>query len=331
MAKKITIIGSGTWGMALANLALDAGCSVRVWSHSTQEIEYIKENHSIPNLKGLFISDEIAFYSNIGEAVKDADYVLVAVASQYLRTTVTSMKGLIREDAIVITATKGIEESTLMTMSDIISEVLGIGENRVVALSGPSHAEEVALRMPTCIVSSCVDERVAKDVQALLSTPYMRIYTNVDIKGVELCGAIKNVLAMACGISSGLGYGDNAKAAIITRGIAELSRLGRACGCLEDTFSGLTGIGDLIVTATSVHSRNNKFGRLLGEGYTVEDALKEVGMVVEGVHAIKPALLLAKKYGVEMPLVDAVYKAVFEHQNCKEVVRGLFERESKSE
>lgn len=331
MKKKIAIIGSGTWGMGLANLAFDAGCEVKVWSHAEDQVKFITETHTVPNLKGLVVDPAIELSTDIAYVVKDADYVLVVVASSFFRATVSCLKGLIKEDALLITATKGIEDGTMMTMSDVIRDELEIDEKRIIALSGPTHAEEVAIRMPTCIVSACVDIENAKRVQQLLSTPYMRIYTNTDIKGVELCGAIKNVLAMACGISSGLGYGDNAKAAIITRGIAELSRLGRACGCLEDTFSGLTGIGDLIVTATSQHSRNNKFGRLLGEGYSVEDALKEVGMVVEGVHAIKPALHLAKVHNVEMPLVEAVSKAVFDNVDCKVVVKELFDRKSKSE
>lgn len=329
MNKKIAILGAGTWGTALAVMLSDHN-SVQVYSPIASEIEYINTNHKHPNLKDANIPTSIVFTTSLQNVLTNADIVVFATPSIYIRNTAKEAKQYINKDAIIVTVAKGVELDTLYTMSEIIEDELG-ERYKLVALSGPTHAEEVSLGLPTTIVSASKDEDARNIIQEVFSSPFMRVYTNDDIYGVELCGALKNVLALAAGISSGLGYGDNAKAAIITRGIAEMARLGRATGCKDYTFFGLTGVGDLIVTATSIHSRNNRCGYLIGQGYKVEDAIKEVGMVVEGINALDAAKTLAEKYDVDMPLVNAVYEIVKEGKNTKTVINDLFSRELKHE
>ena len=329
MSKKIAILGAGTWGTALAVMLSDNN-SVQVYSPIASEIEYINTNHKHPNLKDANIPTSIIFTTSLQNVLTNADIVVFATPSIYIRNTAKEAKPYINKSTIIVTVAKGIELDTLYTMSEIIEDELGEGY-KLVALSGPTHAEEVSLGLPTTIVSASKDENARNIIQEVFSSKYMRVYTNDDILGVELCGAFKNVLALAAGISAGLGYGDNAKAAIITRGIAEMARLGRALGCKDYTFFGLTGIGDLIVTATSMHSRNNRCGMLLGKGYSVEEATKEVGMVVEGINALDAAKKLADKYHIEMPLVNAVYEIVKLNKKPKDVINGLFTRELKSE
>ena len=256
--------------------------------------------------------------------------MLFAVASPYVRETAKKAAPYIKEGQIIVDAAKGLEEDTLFTMSQVIKD--GIGKNvTVVALSGPTHAEEVALGLPTTVVAACRNLNAAQQVQSIFMNTCMRVYTNEDILGVELCGALKNIIALACGISTGLGFGDNAKAAIITRGIAEMSRLGMAMNCDKMTFAGLAGLGDLIVTATSCHSRNNRAGFLIGSGDSAEEAIKKVGMVVEGIHAIPSALKLAEKYKVDMPIITAVHKTVSGELAPDKAVSLLMNREKKSE
>lgn len=329
MSKKIAILGAGTWGTALA-VMLSQNNLVSVYSPIASEIEYINTNHKHPNLKDADIPTNIIFTSSLEKTLIDADIVVFATPSVFIRDTAKKAKQYITKNMIIVTVAKGIELDTSFTMSEIIEDELGEGY-KLVALSGPTHAEEVSLGLPTTIVSASSDKKARNIVQEVFTSSYMRVYTNDDIYGVELCGALKNVLALAAGISAGLGYGDNAKAAIITRGIAEMARLGRALGCKDYTFFGLTGVGDLIVTATSIHSRNNKCGYLIGKGYTVEDAIKEVGMVVEGINALDAAKSLAEKHNVEMPLVNAVYQIVKENKQPKDVINRLFARELKSE
>lgn len=329
MNKKIAILGAGTWGTALA-VMLSQNNLVSVYSPIASEIEYINTNHKHPNLKDAHIPTSIVFTTSLKDALANADIVVFATPSIYIRNTAKEAKQYIKKDAIIVTVAKGIELNTLFTMSEIIEDELGKGY-KLVALSGPTHAEEVSLGLPTTIVSASKDEDARNIIQEVFSSKYMRVYTNDDILGVELCGAFKNVLALAAGISAGLGYGDNAKAAIITRGAIELARLGKAMNCKDYTFFGLAGIGDLIVTATSMHSRNNRCGMLLGKGYSVEEATKEVGMVVEGINALDAAKKLAEKHNIEMPLVNAVYQIVKENKQPKDVINGLFTRELKSE
>ena len=255
---------------------------------------------------------------------------MFATPSPYIRETAIAIKPYVNDSQIIITVAKGIEKDTLFTMSEIINDVLGDSFN-VVALSGPTHAEEVAIGLPTLIVSACENEEIAKEVQKEFSNDVLRVYTNTDVKGVELSGAMKNIIALAAGMSEGLGFGDNAKAAIITRGLAEITRLGLAMGCEESTFSGLTGIGDIVVTATSTNSRNHNAGVLLGQGHNLEDTLAQVGMVVEGINALDAAKELEKKYNVELPIIDTVYAIVKNDIKVDDAIPLLFGRKKKSE
>lgn len=329
MSKKVAILGSGTWGTALG-IMLSENNQVMMYSPIEKEIDYINTYHKHPNLKDAHIPTSIVFTTSLQNVLANADIVVFATPSIYIRNTAKEAKQYVNKDAIIVTVAKGIELDTLYTMSEIIEDELGKGY-KLVALSGPTHAEEVSLGLPTTIVSASKDEDARNIIQEVFSSKYMRVYTNDDILGVELCGAFKNVLALAAGISVGLGYGDNAKAAIITRGANELARLGKAMNCKPYTFFGLAGIGDLIVTATSMHSRNNRCGILLGKGYSVEEATKEIGMVVEGINALDAAKKLADKHNIEMPLVNAVYEIVKLNKKPKDVINSLFNRENKSE
>ncbi|MCR5332975.1 MAG: NAD(P)-dependent glycerol-3-phosphate dehydrogenase [Bacilli bacterium] len=326
---KIAILGAGTWGTALANSFIDKH-EVHVFSTFAEEVKKLNETHTHKNLPGVSLSKDIVFTSSMEEALKDKELVIFATPSIYIRNTAVMAKPYLRKWQIIVSVAKGIEEGTLYSTCEIIEDVIG-KEFLFVALSGPTHAEEVAIHLPSAIVAASKDIEVAKKVQQELSLPYLRIYVNDDIKGVELSGALKNVVALAAGISDGIGYGDNAKAAIITRGLAEISRLGVALGANAKTFSGLTGIGDIVVTATSRHSRNNKAGNLLGQGYSLEETLKEVQMVVEGINCLKAARELEAKVNVEMPIVDAVYSIVYEHIDPKEAVNRLLARDLKQE
>lgn len=329
----IGILGAGTWGMALARMLSNTGHQVSVWSAIEKEIDDFSKNQIHSNLPGMRIPDEIIFTKSINEVCMDKDILLFAVPSVFVRSTAKSAAPYIPDGQIVIDVAKGIESGTLYTMTEVIqNELEKVGKHvKLVTLSGPTHAEEVALDMPTTIVSACGDLSVAKYVQDIFMNTCMRVYTNSDVRGVELCGAMKNIIALATGISAGLGYGDNAKAALITRGMTEITRLGIEMGCMEQTFAGLAGIGDLIVTATSVHSRNNRCGNLIGKGISPEEAVKQVGMVVEGINAIPAALALSKRYGVEMPIVTAVDAIINHSANPSETVKELMGRDKKME
>ena len=305
---KIAVFGAGTWGIALARLLAVNGRDVTVWSAIPTELKSLSTTHRHPNLPGMELPSSMHYTADIQEACAGKDILLFAVPSPFVRTTAKKAAPYITNDQLIVDVAKGIEDKTLMTMSEIIEDELAKQKcsARVVALSGPTHAEEVARDMPTLIVAASEDEDAAKTVQKAFSTPTYRVYTNNDRRGTELGGAVKNVIALAVGIALGLGYGDNAKAALITRGNAELSRLGTAMGCKPETFSGLSGMGDLIVTCTSMHSRNLHAGMLLGRGKTAEEAKSEVGQVVEGINALPAACRLAKKYKVDMPIVQSV-------------------------
>ncbi len=335
MTHTIGILGAGTWGIALARMLANCGHTVTVWSALEQEIDGLTTRRQHPNLPEMEVPKSIRFTKTLEQACRGQEVLVFAVASPYVRTTAASARAYIPDGQIIVDVAKGIEADTLYTMTEVIRDELqkdgGHKQVKLVALSGPTHAEEVALDMPTTIVSACTDMTVAETVQNVFMNTCMRVYTNTDVTGVELCGAVKNILALAAGISTGLGYGDNARAAIITRGLAELTRLGTAMGCMEQTFSGLAGIGDLIVTATSRHSRNNRCGHLIGQGLSPEEAIREVGMVVEGIHAIPATLKLAQHYGVEMPIVEAVHSVVIGAIQPAEAVYRLMNREKKTE
>ena len=330
---KIAVFGAGTWGIALARLLAVNGRDVTVWSAIPAELKSLSTTRRHPNLPGMELPSAMHYTADIAEACTGRDILLFAVPSPFVRSTAKKAAKYIPDGQLIVDVAKGVEDKTLMTMSEIIEDELAKAKRtaRVVALSGPTHAEEVALDMPTTIVSACPDEAAAEYVQDVFSNTCMRVYTNADIKGVELSGALKNVIALGVGISTGLGYGDNARAALITRGIAEIARLGVAMGCNIHTFAGLAGIGDLIVTATSMHSRNNRAGILIGKGKSPEQAVKEVGMVVEGINALPAAMELAAKYNVEMPIVQTVNAIVKEGMSASDALRTLMDRNRKNE
>ncbi len=332
---KIGVLGAGTWGMALARMLCVSGNDVQVWSALPAEIDSLAAARVHPNLPGMQIPQQLQFTKEIRRVCTGKDVLLFAVPSVFVRSTAAAARAYVPDGQIVVDVAKGIEADTLFTMTEILADEFGKAGGpanvRLVALSGPTHAEEVALDMPTTIVSSSPDAEAAAYVQEVFTNTCMRVYTNPDIKGVELSGAMKNVVALGVGISSGLGYGDNARAALITRGIAEIARLGVAMGCDIHTFTGLAGIGDLIVTATSMHSRNNRAGILIGQGKTPAQAVKEVGMVVEGMNALPAALNLAEKYHVEMPIVQTVNAIVNKGMSAADAVHTLMARDPKDE
>lgn len=332
---KIGILGAGTWGIAVARMLSLQGHSVAVWSAIESEIIYLQRSHAHPNLPGMLVPDAIVFTSELGTACSDQDLIAFAVPSVYVRQTAERASAYIPDGQIIADLAKGIETGTLLTCTEVIGDVLQQdGQHsaiQLVALSGPTHAEEVAMDLPTTIVAASESMQAAEFVQAIFSNENMRVYTSADIKGVEVSGALKNIIALAAGISTGLGYGANLKAAIITRGLAEICRLGTAMGCAEQTFFGLAGIGDMIVTATSEHSRNNRAGMLIGQGCSPEEAMAQVGMVVEGIHALPAAMRLAEAYHVEMPITLAVHAIVAQRKDPAEAVRALMTRSQGSE
>ena len=330
---KIAVFGAGTWGIALARLLAVNGRDVTVWSAIPAELKSLSTTHRHPNLPGMVLPSTMHYTADIAEACAGKDILLFAVPSVFVRSTAKKAAPHITEGQLIVDVAKGVEDKTLMTMSEIIEDELARQKRhaRVVALSGPTHAEEVARDMPTLIVAASEDEEAAKAVQKAFSTPTFRVYTNTDRRGTELGGAVKNVIALAVGIALGLGYGDNAKAALITRGNAELSRLGIAMGCKPETFAGLSGMGDLIVTCTSMHSRNLHAGMLIGHGATAEEAKQEVGQVVEGINALPAAKKLEKKYKVEMPIVNVVDAILSGRMDAKDAVDALMGRNLKKE
>lgn len=320
---RISVLGAGTWGVALARLLHNAGHRVTIWSAIEKEIEHLEATRRHPNFPDTLLPEQIAYTKDIKTACADQDMIVFAVPSPYVRTTARKAAPYVTANQIIVDVAKGIEVNTFYTMSEIIADELKNPDVRIVALSGPTHAEEVIKDLPTAIVSACEDIQAAKYVQSVFNTDFFRVYTSDDIRGVELCGALKNVIAVACGIAKGIGCGDNAKAALITLGITEMSRLGAAMGCREQTFSGLSGIGDLIVTATSMHSRNYQCGILLGKGVPIDQALLQVGMVVEGINTLPAAIMLAQKYDVHMPIIETVNAVVSETIDESEIVRLL--------
>ena len=327
---KISIIGAGSWGTALAVLLNNNGHEVTVWSILQDEVEMLqKEREHKSKLPGVELDPAIGVSGDLKACLEGPDVVVLAVPSPFTRSTAASMRPFVREGQIIVCVAKGIEEGTLYTQTDIVQEE--IPQAVVCVLSGPSHAEEVGRTIPTTCVISAKERKTAEYLQGLFMSPVFRVYTTPDMLGVELGGSLKNVIALAAGTADGLGYGDNTKAALITRGIAEICRLGTAMGAHAETFYGLSGIGDLIVTCASVHSRNRKAGYLIGQGYTMEQAMDEVKMVVEGVYSAKAAASLAEKYHVEMPIVEEVNRVLFEGKTAAEAVRDLMLRDRKVE
>ncbi|MCD8015214.1 MAG: NAD(P)-dependent glycerol-3-phosphate dehydrogenase [Lachnospiraceae bacterium] len=323
---KIGIIGAGSWGLALSKLLYENGNEVTLWSFLESDAELIRTTHELTSkLPGVKLPEQIAVSSDLSEVIPGKDVLVLVSPSAVVRETAKKMCPLVPDGMVIVNAAKGIEEGSLMTMTDIIEEE--IPQANAAVISGPSHAEEVARSMPTTIVIGARDEATARMLQKLFMSPVFRVYISSDMVGIELGGSLKNVIALAAGIADGMGYGDNAKAALITRGIVEIARLGTKMGGHFETFCGLTGIGDLIVTCASMHSRNRRAGILLGQGYTMEEAMKEVNMVVEGVYSAKSALALARKYQVELPIIEQVNKVLFEGKNPKEAVSDLMLRD----
>lgn len=328
--KKIGVIGAGSWGTALSVVLDKNGHKVTLWSVIEDEITMLKEKHEhVDKLPGVKLASEICFTTDLKETIEDSDMLVLAVPSVFTRSTAKSMAPFVKEGQIIVCVAKGIEESTLMTISDVVEEE--IPQADVAVMCGPSHAEEVGIGLPTTLVAGAKTRETAEKIQDIFMNEVFRVYTSPDVLGMELGGSLKNVMALAAGMADGLGYGDNTKAALITRGIAELSRLAIAMGAKYETLFGLTGIGDLIVTCESKHSRNRKAGMLMGQGYTMEEATKEVKMVVEGIYSAKAALALAEKYQVEMPIIKEVNQVLFEGKSVKEAVSELMLREKRSE
>lgn len=327
---KAGIIGAGSWGIALAVLLNNNGHTVTVRSSSQEVVDMLRtqrENKDkLPNVK---LSEDIMFTTDISEAVCGMDLVIIAVTSKAVRDTAQSISKYVSKDQIIVNVSKGIEESTLMTLSQVIGEEVPNAD--VAVLSGPSHAEEVGRGIPTTIVVGAHSRKTAEYIQNIFMSDVFRVYTSPDVLGIELGAALKNVVALAAGIADGLGYGDNTKAALITRGIAEISRLGTAMGGKPETFFGLSGIGDLIVTCASMHSRNRRAGILIGQGKTMDEAMAEVKMVVEGVFSTKAALGLAKKYNVELPIIEQVDAILFNGKPAAAAVKDLMIRDKKIE
>lgn len=326
---KIAILGIGTWGSALAITLRKNNHILSLWTYSKEEEAELKKTREPKNLPATSFAEDIEITSSLDKALKDKEMVIFAVPSLFTRSVAEQVKDYIQKEQILLTVSKGIEEKTLLTMSQILEEIFP--ENPVAVLSGPSHAEEVSRFLPTTIVCAAKEESCAKTIQKTFQSDSFRVYINKDVLGVEIGAALKNVIALAAGIADGLGYGDNTKAALITRGIAEIARLGQAMGGHLETFAGLSGIGDLIVTCASKHSRNRKAGFLIGEGLSYEEAMKEVGQVVEGVYAAKAALALGAKYGVDLPIVHEVNRVLFEGKNPKQAVMDLMLRDSRAE
>lgn len=332
---KVGVLGAGTWGIALARMLAVNGKDVTVWSALPEELKNLRTTRRHPNLPGMELPESMHYTADLAELCVDKDLLLFAVPSVFVRSTAKKAASYIPDGQLIVDVAKGMEEKTLMTMSEVIEDELrsaGKGKTcRVVALSGPTHAEEVARDLPTLIVAASSKEEDAKTVQKIFNNQNFRVYTNTDRLGTELGGAIKNVIALSVGIAMGLGYGDNAKAALITRGNAELSRLGMAMGCRAETFAGLSGMGDLIVTCTSMHSRNLHAGMLIGHGMSAEDAKKEVGQVVEGINALPAAKRLEKKYKVELPIIDVVDAILSGKLAARDAVASLMGRNLKQE
>ncbi|MGL5751978.1 MAG: NAD(P)H-dependent glycerol-3-phosphate dehydrogenase [Paraclostridium sp.] len=323
--EKVCVLGSGSWGTALALVVAKKGYEVSMWTLNEEQCNKInKTRENIDYLPGVVIPNNITVTTKLEDAIRDGVIIVLAVPSQAIRSVCKQIKPFIKNNQILVDVAKGLEKGTGLRLSDVCHQELP--NNKYVVLSGPSHAEEVSRDIPTTVVVASEDIKTAETVQDIFMSPKFRVYTNPDVVGVELGGALKNIIAFGAGICDGLGYGDNAKAALMTRGIREIGRLGVAMGAQTDTFSGLSGIGDLIVTCTSMHSRNRRAGILIGQGKSLEDTLKEVKMVVEGITATEVAYSVAKKLNIEMPITNAIYSVLYNNANPNEVVTELMMR-----
>ncbi len=328
--RKVGIIGAGSWGTALAKNLADNGHEVTIWSIMQDEIKMLQEHREhLDKLPGVKLPESMTFTGDMEAAVVGKDLLVLAVPSIFTRSTAKSMAPYVTEGQVIVCVAKGIEDDTLMTITEVVEDEIPVAD--VCVLCGPSHAEEVGVGLPTTVVAGAKSRKTAELVQDTFMNETFRVYTSPDILGMELGGSLKNVIALAAGMADGLGYGDNTKAALITRGISEVTRLAIAMGAKPETLNGLTGIGDLIVTCQSKHSRNRKAGMLMGQGMTMEEATKEVKMVVEGIYSAKAALALAKKYYVTMPIIEQVNLVLFEDKSVQEAVADLMLRDKRAE
>ena len=328
--KKISVIGAGSWGSALALSLYKNNHKVHMWTRDEEQVKEIRETKQNSKfLPGIIFPDDLIISGNLEEVVKDSEIIVLAVPSQAVRSVCKQIKPFVKDNQILVDVAKGLERETGLRLSDVVKEELP--NNPYVALSGPSHAEEVSKFMPTTLVAACEEIKYAEEVQDAFMSPSLRVYTNPDIIGVELGGALKNIIAFGAGMCDGLGYGDNTKAALMTRGIAEMGRLGVAMGANVNTFTGLAGIGDLIVTCTSMHSRNRRAGILMGQGKTLQETLDEVKMVVEGITATEVAYKVSRRLNISMPITEAIYSVLYEGANADEAVLELMTRAKKHE
>lgn len=327
---EIGIIGAGSWGCALACVLGQNGHQVTVWSIMEEEISMLNRHYEhVDKLPHVKLPKKTAFTCDLERTSKGKDLLVLAVPSVHTRSTAQKMAPYVRQNQIIVSVAKGIEENSLKTLTEIIAEEIPAADAAV--MCGPSHAEEVGAKLPTTVVAGSESKKTAEYIQGVFMNEVFRVYTSSDVKGMELGGALKNVIALAAGMADGLGFGDNTKAALITRGIAEIGRLAEKMGASAETINGLTGIGDLIVTCASRHSRNRKAGMLMGEGYTMQQAMDEVKMVVEGVYSAKAAAALGKKYKVSLPIIEQVNRVLFENKPAKEAVAELMLRDKKAE
>ncbi len=325
MNTQLSVIGAGSWGTAMAVLLAKKGHNIKLWVRRNELLNELRQNRiNSAYLPDVELPDSIYVTDDIIDCCSGSEVVVIATPSHTVRETVTTLRGALNKSQIIVNLAKGIENESLLRMSEVIEEIFP--ENRVSIMSGPCHAEEVAKDIPTAIVSTAKDRSTAEYIQDMFMTPRFRVYTNPDMIGVELGGALKNIIALGAGIIDGLGYGDNTKAALMTRGIVEMARLGEALGAYRLTFGGLSGIGDLIVTCTSMHSRNRKAGIALGQGKSLDEILGGSSMVVEGIKTTRSAYHLAKKQGVEMPITEEIYKLLYEGASVKDAVENLMMR-----
>ncbi len=326
--KNIAIIGSGSWGVALATHLARCGNNIKIWSFAEEERDLINNERKCKFLPKVELPENIKCSTDFEEVIKDAEFILHVTPSKFTRDTFRQYKQYVGQKPVII-CSKGFEKESLKTLDEVLKEELP--DIRLGVLSGPSHAEEVSIAIPTVLVIASHDKEILSLIQDTFMCPEMRIYTSDDVKGVELGGALKNIIAFCAGVASGIGLGDNTFAALITRGLNELTRLGVELGGEKETFYGLSGLGDLIVTCLSEHSRNRRAGKLIGQGKTIEEAKKEVGMVIESIDNIEVAYELGKKHNVYMPIVETVYQVIYEKLDPKVAVNNLMTREKKSE
>jgi glycerol-3-phosphate dehydrogenase (NAD(P)+) len=330
--KNIGYLGAGTWGFALSSVLATNGHRVKVWTRDPALAELLQKTRSHPKLPGSFAPESILFTSDLAEVLESADVLVESVTSAGIRPLFTQILEKMPIDIPIILTSKGIEQGTGLLLPEVVSQVLGVDESPLVGtLSGPSHAEEVIQNLPTSIVCSSYDPEITKLIHTLFSTPTFRIYPNADIRGVSFGGAMKNIFAIACGIADGLGAGDNAKAALLTRGLHEMRKLSISKNCSAETLNGLSGLGDLAVTCMSQHSRNYKFGRLLAEGFSPEGARQKIGMAVEGIYTCVSARELGRKYDIPIPITEACYGIIYEGLDPRQAVKALLQRAIKEE